>query len=246
MLSSRILNVSSLRRFVAGVAVLGALGAPGLLSAQTTDFETLGYGPACNWGGGSAFSVLDGKKWNGFRPLDLDNLANSCHRSTNTGYSQLQSGYVGDVIAVGHDGAWLSSFSPFTLESMVAGAGWQNPTTLTLKFYLNTVLKSTQTISLNTYQTGAQTYTGFYTGPTDFIGFMPDYTGGTDEFNSLGESCAGVTGPCTPYLYESWFVDNMVFTPRTVVLVTPEPATFAMLGIGMAVVGFAARRRRRQ
>lgn len=244
MLSSEFLTFGSLRRLVAGVAVLGAVSAPAL-SAQTTTFESLGYGTACQWGGGSQFSTLDGKKWDGFRPLDLDNLSNSCGRSTNTGYAQLQSGYVGNIIAVGHQGAWLSSFNPFTLESMVAGAGWQNTTSLTMTFYLNSVLMSTQTISLNTYQTGAQTYTGFYSGPTDFIGFTPDYTQGTDVFNSLGESCAGAPQPCTPYLYESWFVDNMVFTPRTVVLVTPEPATFAMLGVGVAVLGVAARRRKR-
>lgn len=230
---------------VAAVAVLGALSAPNVLSAQVTDFESLGYGPACNWGGGNAFSTLDGKQWDSFRPLDLNNFQNVCGKSTGTGYADLLTSNVGNVIAVGHDGAWLSSFNPFRLNSMVAGAGWQNPTKLTMTFYLNTVLMSTQTITLGTHETGGSVFSGFYAGPTDYIGFMPDYSAGTDEFGSLAMSCAGAPQPCTPYLYESWFVDNLDFTPMTVT-VSPEPATFAMLGIGMAVVGFAARRRRRQ
>ncbi|MEO7363728.1 MAG: hypothetical protein ABI120_25580, partial [Gemmatimonadaceae bacterium] len=97
MLSSELFG--SVRRLIAGVAVFGAISAPTVLAAQTTNFESLGYGPTCQWGGGTQFSTLDGKKWNGLRPLDLDNLSNVCGRSTNTGYAMLQTGYVGDVIA---------------------------------------------------------------------------------------------------------------------------------------------------
>lgn len=243
MLSS--VNFAAFRRLIAGIAVAAVAAVPTVSEAQTTDFETLGYGPTCQWGGGAAFTTLDGKKWDGFRPLDLDNLSNVCGRSTNTGYATLQTANVGNVIAVGAGGAWLSSFQPFVLNSLVAGAGWQNPTSLTLTFYLNTVLMSTKTISLNTYQTGASVYTGFYTGPTDYIGFTPDYSNGNDEFNSMAESCAGAPQPCTPYKYESWYVDNLNFSPATV-LVTPEPATFGMLGLGVLALGVAGRRRRRQ
>ncbi|MBC8088350.1 MAG: hypothetical protein H7Z40_13860, partial [Phycisphaerae bacterium] len=148
MLSKVSANSGSLRRLVSAAAtavvtlIVGAT-MPATASAQLVDFETLGYGPTCQWGGGAAFSTLDGKKWDGFRPLDLDNLAKVCGRSTNTGYSSLLSANVGKVIATGAGGAWLSSFNPFVLNSLVAGAGWLNPTKLTLGFYLNTQLMAT-------------------------------------------------------------------------------------------------------
>lgn len=249
MLSKVFANSGSLRRMItasAAVVVTLIAGAtmPATASAQLVDFETLGYGPSCQWGGGSAFSTLDGKKWDGFRPLDLNNLANICGRSTNTGYSSLQTQHVGNVIATGAGGAWLSSFNPFVLNSLVAGAGWLNPTKLTLGFYLNTQLMGTSTIFLNTSQTGAQTYSGFYSGPTDYIDFIPDYTGGVDVFNSYAESCAGATGPCTPDTYKTWFVDNLDFSPAFVT-VTPEPGSIALTAFGLVAVLGAVRRRRR-
>lgn len=249
MLSSVISSFGSLRRLAGSVAVLGALALPGVSAAQSvTTFEdpSLAYGPGCQWGGGSAFHNLDGMKWDGFRPLDLKNLSSVCGRSTNTGYAQLQSANVGNMIAIGAGSAWLSSFNPFQLTSMVAGAGWQDGMTLTLTSYLGAVLMDTRTITLNAYQTGASPFTNFYTGPTDYIGFTPDYAPGVDVFNSLAESCAGVAQPCPPYKYESWFVDNLTFVPRTVdVTVTPEPATFAMMGVGIAALAIAGRRRKR-
>jgi hypothetical protein len=249
MLSKVFVNTRSFRRAftVAATAVVTSfVGAtlPATASAQIVDFETLGYGPSCQWGGGSAFSSLSGKTWDGFRPLDLNNLSNVCGRSSNTGYSSLLTPNVGNVIATGSGGAWLSSFNPFRLNSLVAGAGWLNPTKLTLSFYLNTQLMSTSVLSLNTSQTGATTYSGFYTGPTDYIGFMPDYSNGVDVFNSLAESCLGATGPCTPETYKTWFVDNLDFTPMFVV-VTPEPGSFVLMGLGLAVVAGVVRRRRR-
>lgn len=249
MLSNVFANFPTLRRLarLSAAALVGSLAAvatPAAAAAQVVDFETLGYGPNCQWGGGAAFTTLDGKKWDGFRPLDLNNLANVCGRSTNTGYSSLLSTHVGNVIATGSGGAWLSSFNPFVLNSLVAGAGWLNPTKLTMSFYLGGQFKATSTLFLNTSQTGGSVYTGFYSGPTDYVDFIPDYAGGVDVFNSLAESCAGATGPCTPSTYKTWFVDNLDFSPATVV-VTPEPASVVLVGLGLVVVGGLVRRRRR-
>lgn len=244
MISSVIANFRSLRRLASGLLAVGTVLAPTVTSAQTVDFEGLGYNTGCQWGGGDSFASLDGKAWGGFRPLDLTNYTTQCMRVSNTGYSLLQTGYVGNVIALGAGTAWLSSGSPFVLKSMVAGAGWQDPTSLTLNFWLNGLQMGSTTISLNTSQTGALKYTGFYSGPTDYIDFTPDYTGGADTFNSYGESCIGAVTACTQHEYQTWFVDNLDFSPATV-LVTPEPATLGMLGIGMLAMGVAARRRRR-
>jgi hypothetical protein len=237
---------SALRRVVSGVAVLGALAVPSFASAQVTTFETLGYSGACEWGGGGFFTDLDGKTWNNLRPLDLANYTgtgpNQCGMQ-NTGYSSLLTSQIGNVVGLGFGAAIVHSTNPFVLNSMVAGAGWQNTTALKLDFYLNTVLQATQTIMLDTYQTGLFLYTGFYAGATDEIHFTPDYTGGTDVFDSYGRSCVGAGPNCVQTEYESWFVDNMSFSPAAVV-VTPEPSSVVLIGAGLLAVGFAARRRR--
>lgn len=243
---SSVFASSALRRVVSGVAVLGALAAPSFASAQVTTFETLGYSGACEWGGGGFFTDLDGKSWNNLRPLDLDNYTGigpgKCGMQ-NTGYSSLLTSQIGNVIGLGFGAAIVHSTNPFVLNSMVAGAGWQNTTSLTLDFYLNTELKSSQTIVLDVYQTGMSQFTGFYAGATDEIRFTPNYAGGTDVFDSYGRSCVGAGANCVQTEYESWFVDNMSFSPAAVV-VTPEPSSVALIGAGLLAVGFAARRRR--
>ncbi|MBC8090014.1 MAG: PEP-CTERM sorting domain-containing protein [Phycisphaerae bacterium] len=246
MLSNIFANFRTIRRVATVSAVATSLlgmTVPATASAQVVDFETLGYGPACSWSG-SSFSSLDGKAWGGFHTLDLNNLATKCGRTSGTGYSSLLPAHVGNVIGFSGTEAWLSSFHPFRLNSMVAGAGWQNTTSLTLSFYLNTQLMSTSTLTLNTYQTGATVYTGFYTGPTDYIGFAPDYSNGVDVFNSYAESCAGAGPQCEPETYKTWFVDNLDFSPMTVT-VTPEPASVVLMGFGLAALAGAVRRRRR-
>lgn len=242
-------TIRSSRRVLASALVAGALAAPAVASAQVVNFESLGYGPACQWGGGTAFSSYAGMSWSGLRPLDLGNFSTACGRSTNSGYSALQAAYVGNVIALGAGAAWVSSSTPFVLSSLVAGAGWLNPTKLTLDFYLGGVLKGTSALSLNVTQTGATPFSGasLYSGATDFVMFTPDYSAGVDVFNSAAESCAGVPLPCTPTSYKSWFVDNLKFTEPTVnIQVTPEPSTMALFGAGLVAMGAWARRRRRR
>ncbi|MGV3708324.1 MAG: PEP-CTERM sorting domain-containing protein [Gemmatimonas sp.] len=243
---SSVLASAALRRLVSGAAVLGALVTPSFSSAQVTTFETLGYSGACEWGGGSFFTDLDGKTWNNFRPLDLANYTgtgpNQCGMQ-NTGYSSLLTSQIGNVIGLGFGPAIVHSTNPFVLNSMVAGAGWQNTTSLKLDFYLNTVLQSSQTIVLDVYQTGTSQFTGFYAGATDEIRFTPDYAGGTDVFDSYGRSCVGAGPTCVQTEYESWFVDNMSFSAAAVT-VTPEPSSVALIGAGLLAVGLAARRRR--
>jgi hypothetical protein len=73
---------------------------------------------------------------------------------------------------------------------------------------------------------------------------MPDYSQGVDVFNSYAESCLGATVACTQDTYKTWFVDNMSFSPAAVV-VTPEPSSMILMGLGLAAVAGVVRRKRR-
>ena len=256
MLSSVSVISSSLRpraRYLAvGLLAFSALAAPGLSAAQTSNFETKGYGGACQQAGGPEIGYIGDKEWAGFKALDLTNYRTTCGYGLTNGYGLLGAS-VGNVVALGYSTAYVHSINPFVLNSMVAGAGWQNPTTLKLDFYLNAVLLDTKTILLNTFQTGLSLYSGFYTGATDFIMFTPTYASddashSSDVFGSYNSSCPpGSSASCVKTRYESWFVDNLTFsTPvATVAVVTPEPATVGMIGVGLVVVGLVGRRRRK-
>ena len=261
MFSSVFVNLSSLRptalraitrAVIAAVAALGALGAPGLASAQTETFETKGYGGGCQNAGGADIGYIGDKEWAGFKSLDLLNYRTTCGYGLTNGYGTLGAS-VGNVLALGYSTAYVHSTNPFVLNSMVAGAGWQNPTSLKMEFFLNTVLLDTKTIQLNTYQTGLALYSGFYTGATDFIMFTPTYAAddamhSSDVFNSFNNSCPpGSSAACVKQRYLSWFVDNVTFsTPTpTSVAVVPEPATVGMIGLGLLVVAVVGRKRRR-
>lgn len=246
MLSTLFADGYSLRRVLAGVALVSAFSAPSLVSAQSETFETKGYSGACRMGGGDEIGYIGDKEWVGFRALDLNNYRNTCGFGLNNGYGQL-GGAVGNVLGLGATSAFVHSVNPFVLNSMVAGAGWQNPTSLFMQFYLGGVLKSTTTLSLGTAQTGLAPYTGFYSGATDFIMFTPKYPPSNDYskdvFGSHNVFCPqGSSVECTGR-YESWFVDNLSFSAATVV-VTPEPASVAMIGVGLVAVALVRRKRR--
>ena len=261
MLSSLFVNSSLLgllarraitRSVVAGVVAAGVLCLPSVASAQTSTFETKGYGGECQKSGGPAIGYIGDKEWAGFKALDLTNYRTTCGYGTSNGYGSLGAS-VGNVVALGYSTAYVHSINPFVLNSMVAGAGWQNPTTLKLDFYLNAVLLSTKTIQLNPFQTGLALYSGFYAGATDFIMFTPTYplddvSHSSDVYGSYNGSCPlGSAASCVKARYESWFVDNLTFsTPVAVAdVVAPEPATLGMIGFGLVVVGLAGRKRGR-
>jgi hypothetical protein len=211
------------------------------------NFESLAYGGACQSGGGAAFTSLMGLSWNSFRPLDLDNYKTACGVSGPSGYSSLLAANVGHVVALGAGAAIVNSATPFVLQSFVAGAGWINPTTLKLEYYLNTVKQGEATLSLNVTQTGGSYFTGLnglYFGATDQVTFTPDYSGGADQFNSAAGSCFGMPDTCVRAPYRAWFLDNMTFVNAPAAIVTPEPATFGLLAGGLVLLGAVARRRR--
>ena len=240
------------RSVTVGVVAVCALSATSPAAAQTSTFESKGYGGGCQSAGGPEIGYIGDKEWAGFKALDLTNYRTTCGYGLNNGYGMLGAS-VGNVLALGYSTAYVHSINPFVLNSLVAGAGWQNPTQLKLDFYLNTVLLSTKTIQLSPYQTGLSLYSGFYSGATDFIMFTPTYppddaSHSSDVFGSYNSSCpqgsppSGVRGR-----YESWFVDNVTFSTPTVVVaaVVPEPATVGMIGFGLVVVGLVGRKRHR-
>jgi hypothetical protein len=249
------LNIA--RRVSVSAAVVFALFAPASASAQNAliNFNDLGYGPPCSWSGSPTNipAGYGGLTWGGFNTLDLTNLFGSagCNRTAATGYSSLQTAQVGNVLGLGSGATWLSSTNPFILTSMVAGAGWQANTGLTLGFYLHGTKQATKKLTLGTHVTGATPYLlgDLYNGATDYIDFTPDYTTGTnDEFGSLAESCAGATSACVPSTYKTFFVDNLTFiaapTGPSSQVVTPEPATVGLLAFGLLAAGLVARKRR--
>ena len=247
MRSSLRTNAFSIRRVVSGFALFGALGAFSVATAQTETFESKSYAGACKDGGGAGIGYIGDKEWVGFSALDLVNFRSTCGFGLTNGYGAL-GGSVGEVLALGTSTAYVHSSNPFVLNSMVAGAGWQNPTSLLMEFYLNGTLLSTTSLQLTTNQTGLSLYSGFYTGATDFIRFTPtyppvgDYSG--DVFGSHRFLCPqGSPVDCTGR-YETWFVDNLNFSPVAVV-VTPEPATVGMIGFGLLALGVVGRKRRK-
>lgn len=240
-------------RTALAVALVGTTAATA--SAQTYDFENMGYGgasSACNWSGGTEDITLDGYKFFGVRPLDLANYQ-KCWENSSTPLQQ--NGYAKTgVVALGFGNSFMQRMpgtNQFYLNSLQLGAGWVNPTTLTvvgMRF-------GEQQMYSNTYQlnpaNGPITVLGQSDIAIDYFRLNVDWNlalGGTwapgqgasdwDPYDSRQRRYEAGFNDSQPYL--TYYVDNLS------VSTVPEPSTYALMGAGLLALGVVARRRKRQ
>ena len=239
------------RRLAAAVVVASAVSATPV-SAQMFDFEGQGYGGAaapCNWDGGSVNMMLDGFQFWGLRPLDLANYQRCWSESSTPGQ---QNGYAKTgVVALGFGDTFVQrgpATEQFYLNSLQLGAGWTNPTTITLvgMRWGDEVMYSSAH-ALNP-ASGPLTVTGAPDIAIDYFRLLVnwnlplagDWTTGDgpsswDPYDSRERRYEAGARDGQPYL--TYYVDNVN------VAVVPEPSSYALLAVGLAVAGMAARRR---
>ncbi|GAB1342224.1 PEP-CTERM sorting domain-containing protein [Gemmatimonas sp.] len=226
-----------------------------IAAAQSYDFEGMGYGGAsspCNWAGGTEDITLDGYKFFGVRPLDLANYQ-TCWANSSTPLQQ--NGYAKTgVVALGFGNSFMQRMpgtNQFFLNSLQLGAGWVNPTTLTvvgMRF-------GDQEMYSNTYNlnpaNGPLTVFGQSDVAIDYFRLNVDWNlalGGTwtpgqgpsawDPYDSRQRRYEAGWSDALPYL--TYYVDNLSVTSVPV----PEPATFSLVAVGLAGLAGVARRRR--
>lgn len=244
-------SASFARRFVSTMA-LGLVATATPAAAQTIGFESLGYGGAgtpCNWDGGTVGMQLDGFMFWGLRPLDLANYQSCWANSSTPGQ---QNGYAKTgVVALGSHEAIVQrapGTPQFFLNSLQLGTGWVNPTTVTLvaKSWERGIEYSTEH-SLSP-ATGPLTVLGNPDVAIDYFHLLVNYNtqlagdwtpgdglSSWDPYDSRQRRYEAGYTDGDPYL--TYYVDNVNMST------VPEPSTYALTVVGLAVLGFVARRR---
>lgn len=248
---SLLASASFARRFVSTMA-LGLVATAAPAAAQEFGFETLGYGGAstpCNWDGGSVGIQLNGFMFWGLRPLDLANYqrcwANSSTPDQQNGYAKT------GVVALGSHNSIVQrapGTPQFFLNSLQLGTGWVNPTTVTLVgMTWARGIEYSSAFTLNPAN-GPLTVLGNSDVAIDYFHLLVNYntqlagnwTPGAgasswDPYNSRQRRYEAGFTDRDPYL--TYYVDNVNMST------VPEPSTYALTVVGLAVLGFVARRR---
>jgi hypothetical protein len=219
----------------------------------------------CLWNGQAIGPNYAGATWSGFSALDLRDylfsggqtswgrcFVSGRHGATGlyngvgplqslTGYQQQYASFnpaVTNVVAIGSAQATMRREAPFTLESMLVGAGWGNVSNLRVTGWLGGSQVWFRDFSF--LGTGGATQTFGMAGLIDELRFAATYDMGNfmDPYNSASEQVG--YGIENPNPYRTFFIDNVTTVARV-----PEPASLSLIAVGMAgLVGVARRRRR--
>lgn len=224
----------------------------------------------CRWTGQAIGPSYGGSTWTGFAALDLRDYLFSggqqtwgrCFRGGRaegtvpsavtaaqslTGYQQQYSAYnanATNVVAIGGEWGQIRRAAPFTLQSMLLGAGWGNVSSLRLTGWLagNLVWDA----SFSFLGTGGNFSNYSNSAWVDQIQFNATYAteSAEDPYNTKGEQAGYTIGSISPRQpsdfspYRTFFVDNVVLAT------VPEPGTFGLVAFGLAGLAGVARRRR--
>jgi hypothetical protein len=135
------------------------------------------------------------------------------------------------------DGLWVTgigggSFVPIEVNFNASFGADIASLTLDVAGYLPTTLTAFDMDGLSIFSQAVVLTFGAYTDPGSYSRFTINSSNGISRFAFSGEA-AGNTS-----------IDNLVV--NTVAIPIPEPEIYAMLAAGLGVMGFVARRRKRQ
>ena len=206
------------------IAMLFVLILPGVARAQI-DFEMPGPTPTvCDWDGGDDYTNYVGYNWSGFRPLSLTNYNTMCNPSHGSGYTTIPTNN-NEYVAIGFGVSTITPTNPVRFLGMNAGAGW-NPTSLNIEYLAGGVWNPLQVIDVS-----VGGYDRFmFNQVVEGLRFTPTWSSNVSQFGGVP--------------YNTFYVDNLEFIADPLVTV-PEPSTYALMGVGMATL-FLARRRKQK
>lgn len=206
------------RVLLGGVAALALTLAASAAGATVIDFDDI---PVAS--GTPISHDYDGLVWNNFDAL------NAVSFEAFNGPSGYSNGLVSspNVALNGYgDPASFGSASPFTLNSLYLTGAWKDGLSVVITGLLDGAVVDTATEVVSS------------SGPTHV---MLDWTGIDQvDFASSGGVNHGYTDREAAPPGEQFVLDNVTLNAAAV----PEPATWAMLILGLGMIGYAARRRR--